>query len=44
MSSNSVPFVAVTSSVWGRMSFGGGRSVDFQESVIEGVEDDEVAG
>ena len=25
------------SSVWGRMSFGGGRSVDFQESVIEGL-------
>lgn len=32
MSSNSVPLVAVTSSVCGRRSFGGGRRPFFQEA------------
>ena len=32
ISSNSVPFVAVTSSVCGRMSFGGGLSPAFQDA------------
>lgn len=31
MSSNSVPLVAVTSSVWGRISFGGGRRPALQD-------------
>jgi len=37
MSSNSVPFVAVTSSVWGRASFGGGLSPVFQDDSLAGL-------
>lgn len=44
MSSNSMPLVAVTSSVCGRVSFGGGRRVDFQESLgVDGEEAEDVA-
>ena len=37
ISSNSRPLVAVTSSVCGRTSFGGGRRPTFHESLLAGL-------